>query len=324
MKIFSTILSIGILLPSSLAQEASHSPVTRSVHVSVCDQRGNSLHALAKENFRVRVNGKSVEVLDARYTLAPRRMLILLDVSGSMAEENNKQKSGIAREAVEDFLSRTPSNVPIAMLTFSRQVRNVIDFNQGRSAIAAWLQESPSKPLKPLSANRTALFDAILEGLKVLQPFEPGDAIYAITDGGDNASQSAARLKPVLLSSGVRLFTFLFSEPGGGSPEERNARLDLLELVNGSGGYVFGIAGRQRPFAASWEVDYAKDKNSQNMVKMTTQALTAMVQGFWTLDLVLPPKLNKSQRMTVDVIESGGRSRKDIEVIYPHLLLGTN
>jgi hypothetical protein len=32
--------------------------------------------------------------------------------------------------------------------------------------------------------SKTALFDAILERLTLLQPFQTGDTIYAITDGG--------------------------------------------------------------------------------------------------------------------------------------------
>ncbi|HUO14249.1 MAG TPA: hypothetical protein VMX38_04615 [Verrucomicrobiae bacterium] len=81
--------------------------------VNVFDSRGNPVRGLTKENFHLRVNGKPAVVLDARYSLSPRRIVVLLDMSGSMIGEEATGKWRIAREAAEDLLAETPAEVPI-------------------------------------------------------------------------------------------------------------------------------------------------------------------------------------------------------------------
>jgi hypothetical protein len=110
-KSFLTTLILLALFSSGLAQQAPNpeaTPATRPVLVNVFDLHGKAVRDLTKDNFRVRVNGKPAVVLDARYSLAPRRIVVLLDMSGSMAGESDNKKWRIAREAVEDFLAQTP------------------------------------------------------------------------------------------------------------------------------------------------------------------------------------------------------------------------
>ena len=88
----SKVLTAIIILPAffcpGFAQQVPNSlKGKRSVVVNVLDGHGDAVRDLAKENFRLRLNGKPVEVFDARYSFAPRRIIILLDESGSMTEE---------------------------------------------------------------------------------------------------------------------------------------------------------------------------------------------------------------------------------------------
>ena len=69
-------------------------------------------------------------MLDATYSFAPRRIVVLLDMSASMAGEPDHTKWRIASEAVQDLLTEAPSEVSIALLTFSDQVHDVFDFSQ--------------------------------------------------------------------------------------------------------------------------------------------------------------------------------------------------
>jgi len=98
----------------------------------------------------------------------------------------------IAREALNDLLAETLSDLPIAMIAFAGRVREVFDFSQGRSAIAKWLNEDPGQDPELGHPARTALFDSILAGVQLLQPIQAGDAAYAITDGGDDASLASS------------------------------------------------------------------------------------------------------------------------------------
>ena len=328
-KFFVSIIILPAFLTPCFAQQAPNSPAsTGSVVVNVLDAHGNAVRDLTKENFRFRLNGKPVTVLDARYSLAPRRIVVLLDVSGSMTGETGSGKWQIVREAVEDLLTQTPSDVSIAMLTFAGGVRDVFDFLDGKKAITKWLSEGPSqRPDLRYPATRTALFDAILEGLKLFGPIQTGDALYAITDGGEDASQATqVQTKSALLHSGVRLFAFLFDKPLPVPDEpfltvtqEQEARESFRKMVDDSGGFVFSVAGFEIRHLASWNVDYIYDNDNREKVKLYTKELNIQVSGFWTLENAVPAS-NEESRMNVEIVGHEGRIRKDVRVTYSRML----
>jgi|ERR1700687_3444876 len=93
------LLAYGFLATAQTAPTQT----TRSLLVNVLDRNGNAVRDLAKDSFRAKVNGHPATVVEARYSLAPRRIVVLLDMSGSMAGETEKNKKWrIAREAIED------------------------------------------------------------------------------------------------------------------------------------------------------------------------------------------------------------------------------
>ena len=291
-------------------------PGPSSVIVNVFDEHGISIRDLTKDNFRVRLNGKPVAVLHARYTTAPRRIVVLLDISSSMTE-HGEAKWNIAREAVKDLLTQTPKAVPIAMLTFADGVRDVFNFSQSREAIAEWLNGAVQRSV--VKFRKTALFDAILEGLKQLGPVQLGDAMYAITDGADNASRkSDEQTKAALLQSQVRLFSFFFAEPLG--PDlEREKRNLFLSVVVDSGGCSVG-SSHGNPFGPLPILNYVYDDDSREKLNVWTQWLSLQVNEFWTLDLDAPPS-DKKRNVKLDVVSANEKGKKGVGLTYARSLM---
>jgi Mg-chelatase subunit ChlD len=316
------LLSIVTLLTfpfSSSAQQAATQPI-RSL-VNVLDRNGNAIRDLKKENFRVKVNGHPATVMGASYSLAPRRIVVLLDMSGSMTPSIDNKKWKIASEALEDLLTQTPQDVPVALLTFSDQVRDVLDFTQSRSSMATWMKQGASR--RGSTKGRTALRDAILVGLNLLQPYRSGDAVYAITDGGDNMSHaSSGRTRAALRESGVRLFAFLFAEPTP-SEEEREGVDSLVESAVDSGGFVFGVRGYRGVAGAGfpWEFEYDDNESTHNQIRLYTQMLNIQVNGFYVVQVAVP-QLRKASKLKVEIIDSAGRTRKDVGFTYQRWLPG--
>lgn len=320
-KISFLIAIFSALFSSAFAQESSNSLPTVSVFVSIVDTHGRAFRELTKENFRVHMNGKPATVVDAQYRAAPRRIVVLLDLSGSMLEDKTTHKWQIARAALEDFLAQTPAEAPIAMLTFSNQVQDRFGFSEGRAAVAKWLHDQPNQPPLLKHPAKTALLDAIAESLRVLQPFKSGDAIYAITDGGDNNSRtSASQLMSELLSSGVRVFALVFAEPAVGLEGQNETA--FLNTVAASGGFAFGVQGHQRLAGPSWKFDYTDDKENQERVMAYTQELNILVHGFWRLEVIAPPP-HKGTRVHLEITDKDGKKRKDVYLVYPRVISAT-
>ena len=314
-KPYVAVLILQACVFQNLAEQAAPNSqrATRSLILNVTDHHGVAVRDLTRENFAVFLNGKPAPVSNARYSLAPGRIVVLLDLSGSMARETSSGKWRLAGEAVRDLLSQTPVESAIAVVTFAGRVHEVFDFPQGRTGVAQWLQENPDRPPK-LKEKKTALFDAIIEGLKLLGDAQPGDAIYAITDGGENASGISARqTEAALLQSGVRLFTLLFAGPAfPGDEEGQNA---FLEMVGDSGGLAFALGGRPRPGAASWKLEFVYDAGNRKSIKAYTRELNTQVAGFWALELSAVPSGKSKVRLVVT--DRAGKERKDILVALP-------
>jgi Mg-chelatase subunit ChlD len=314
--VFASVLiqAYGVLAAAQTAPTQS----TRSLVVNVLDRDGNAVRDLTKDIFRAKVNGHPATVVEVRYSFAPRRIVVLLDMSGSMAGGTEKNKKWqIAREAVEDLLLGTPADVKLALLTFSSHIHDVFDFSQSRSSMGAWLKDEPRRRAE--IKGTTALYDAAIAATKLLKPARPGDAIYVITDGGDNSSHiSEADTRKLLLQSEIRLFVFLFAEhsPFGSGP------YDVMQLARATGGFVFGVAGRA-PGALSlpsWDFEYEDDEHTRERIRLYTRALNIQVNGFYTLQLDTSLQPSKLRKVSVEIVDSRGQPRKDVAFTYSTLL----
>jgi hypothetical protein len=276
---------------------------------------------LTSASFRVHLNGKPVQVLDARYSVAPRRIVILFDVSRSMWLHNEKtEKWEIAKEAMGDLLAEAPRDVPIAMLTFSNEVHEEFQLSQSRTDIAKWMASDPGHQPGLSYPAKTALFDAILAGLRVLGEPQPGDALYVITDGRENASHaSLAQTKAALLQSKVRLFAFLLAGPEREFSPEEDAKDNFVDMVKASGGMWFGTAALHWSFAPSWQADFAYGDKTREKIKTITQELNTIVSGVWILELAMPP-LRPETKLYVEVVGPRGNKMRDVRLMYPRLL----
>jgi hypothetical protein len=318
-----TILLAGVMLISNtfLAQ-SSQSQLGSSLLVNVIDRKGDAVRTLAKESFRIKVNGKPAAISDAKYSLAPRRIVALLDMSGSMAGEAGDKRWRIASEAIQDLLTDSPPDVPIALLTFSEKVHDTFDFSQSRAAMLAGLRSGVNKEGDSRVHGRTAIFDAILTATQLLGATRPGDSIYVITDAGDNSSHIHSRaIRELLVSSQVRLFLFLLSEPSPGDMNE--GRDSLKEIACATGGFVFGVSGHNRGVDSMPSWTYAFDYNEQTRqrINLYTQALNIQVNGFYTLRFELPVAPEKAHKVSLEIVDGAGKPRSDLAFTYSTALL---
>jgi Mg-chelatase subunit ChlD len=301
----------------SAVAQSGPDPSTHSLLVSVIDSHGNAIPDLTKDNFRVKVSGQSATVAEASYGRAARRIVVLLDMSGSMAGESERNKKWpIARDAVEDLLTETPANVQIALITFSSEVHDIFDFSQDRASIMAWLKRGPSQ--RSDVKGRRALYDAAVAATTLFQSPRAGDAIYAVTDGGDNSSNvSPTDTRTRLLRAGIRFFLFLFAEP---HPPVREELESVLKLTHETGGFVFGVTGERR--LDSFEFNYDDGTATRDRIKQYTRALNIQVDGFYTVQLDTPSLTKTLNKVSLEIVDGNKKRRKDAAWTYQRILPG--
>ena len=289
-------------------------PCPSTLIVNVIDGNGRPEPDVPKESFRVRINGHSATVRAAEYKMLARRIVLLLDRSGSMSGNLSKNKWSIAGTAAQDLISLASSQVPIAVVAFSEKVNGTVGFDRGRALVNDELKRvlENTADLK----GHTALYDAILAGIEMLRPVQMGDAIYVITDGGDNVSKAnGAMVRRALLENSVRLFTFLLGDPL--TPEEASGADAIRELTRDTDGFLFGAAASSL-FIASQRT-FRFDPRAVKDIKLQTVGLENAVNGFYTLNIDGTPNESRSSHLSVEVVDDRGKPRKDLRLIFPRL-----
>jgi len=308
-------LCIAVICSHILALGQSQPKRTASVLISALDKNGQTVSDLGKENFQVKLNGRSAPVLGSHYSYGSRRVVVLLDMRNYMKGESINNVWPIARETLENALLETPVSTQVALVTLSSQLETVVDFTKGKSVIEDWVKKGPSQraDIKPCREECTGLLDAISEATKLLHPSQPGDAVYAITRGGDGESDiSKTELEKQMLASGIRLFAFLFindvrfeGEPLHPGP--------IAEIADETGGAVRSISGREGLRAPV--VEFYRDDSTHDQIKALTRELGAEVNGFYTLDLEpsIPP--GKLCKVSASVTEKDGKPNKSVATV---------
>ncbi len=301
-----------------------------TVTINAVDQRWIPIEGLRRDNFKARFNKHDLQLAYLTFADGPRRIVVLLDTSGSMSgAETGGDEWEVARDEAREFITTAPAKTRLSLVTFADKVEERSNLSEDRHRALEWF-DSRGASLKSIKGH-TSLYEAILAGLKELDPPQPGDAIFAVTDGGENASKARfEQVANLLRASGVRLYTFLlpatFSNEGFGS---------LLELVRESGGFAVqvhpsSIAAEpflHRPlFSVHWQSPIPPyrivyDDRLKSAVKASAYAFNQQISTFYLLTLNLPDNLTKPRDWNLELVDQRGRNRKDAILTCPgHLM----
>jgi len=134
----------------------------------------------------------------------------------------------------------------------------------------------------------------------------PGDAIYAITDGGDNVSRASwGEVRRALMASGTRLFALILEDHyfPPADDEERIGRVYTSDAVQDTGG---------------WKLAFTFSPGAQ--VPEGLPQLQDQIAYFYQLEVALPSPPEKEERWSIDVVDDHGQKRKELTLYYPRKL----
>jgi Ca-activated chloride channel family protein len=226
--------SAGLLLPplASATQPdfTIHSDVRLVLlDVSVKDHAGLLVSGLAKSNFVVLENGKERTITVFAKDDMPVTVGVLVDESESM-----RSKRADVLAAAQTFIQESNPRDEIFILNFNDTVKRGLP---PRKMYSGDIRELRLALNRGIPQGKTALNDAIVEGLDMLQPgTRSRQALLVISDGGDNASRHHRDEVVNLIES--RLATIYAVGLYDVSERETNPGF-LRHLAKTSGGQVY-------------------------------------------------------------------------------------
>jgi hypothetical protein len=289
--------------------------VRRSIPVNVVDDRGQLVTGLTENNFMGSIHHQPVKVISVRPDGKARRVLIVLDASGSMTDEKRLWHLYLA--VGRNLITPIPEGTLVGLMVFSSKIEGNIPLTTSRKSLQDELARlDPGTRALPKGLRQTALWDALETAASEFDNPQQGDAIFAITDGADNASKTSEKsLGEELLNRGIRLFTFSVDRSAGPTPEETNGPANLVELTEVTGGYALRLP-RYTLGGPPILLNGAG--------KLTPEGELLMLQfrqifSFQRIEVQLPKVVDKTQDWNLKIT---GIKTKDVSLVYPHKLAG--
>ncbi len=201
--------------------------------ISVTDQWGRFITGLKSDHFTVYEDDVPQQVKFFSTDDIPISVGLILDISGSM-----KNKIARLREAVRRFIEWSNPQDEFFAIAFNKQVMLLADFTDGEVLLTY---------LPFLRAQgRTALFDAVYEGVVKLRHARHGKRVLlVISDGQDNSSRySYGALSRLLKESDVQIYTIGTPDPTlYNTYFEQQGIAILQQLSKLTGGRHFTVMG---------------------------------------------------------------------------------
>ena len=259
---------------------------------------------LRAEDIRVEIDRKQAQILSLSLDTHPRRIVLMVDSSGSMEASPQKTGWGITLPAAAYAVDVLPASASPALVTFSDKLRlESSDFENRKLVGARVLHLAKRQPRGP-----TSLFDSIDQVLVEFKELHFGDAIYVVTDGGDNKSKiSLPKLEEELISRGVRVFVFLVVRARSRTEEEISGASQMDGFAESSGGDVVRISS----------AEIAGNERAQ--LDKLAPRIVGQVEGVYRLELDLS-EVGRAARVKVAFVDRD-RIRNTRNIAYSHQIV---
>ena len=305
---------------SALASAAQDDPcLRRSIPITVRDERENLISDLTPEEFKGEIKGKPVQIISVRPDESPRRVVVVLDSSGSMVAP--APKWDLAKFVASDAVTGSPARYLSGFILFNDQVRMKFPVQADPQPFRDAFRDlrAPVDELKKrkLATGLTALRDALLAAAELLDPPAFGDSIYLVSDGTDNKSKTEPQeLRGRFARQGTRLYVMLFRDAEGAraTVEEMEGPIAAAQLASDSGGFALAVpASGIRP----WSHDL--DSKSMKQLQVEIATLYSAISSPQRLEIVLPAPVTKLQNWKLTV-HPPKRQKAYWQVSYPKYL----
>ncbi len=255
-----------------------------TVYVSVVNSKGEPV-AVNPNALIIQENGKTIPAnnLEGAGEVGPLTTLLVMDISGSM---NKGGKLDAAKAVAKEYVQQMRDGDMAGIVLFNTSVRTLQVLKSGKADLLAAIDEISA-------GGDTAMYDALVSSVEMLNSVSGRKAILVYTDGLDN--RSSASLETVISkigTGGLTISTVGFGDVSKdlGSQESLD-EASLKRLAMESGGR-YGFAANNDELSALY-ASYGHTMRSE--YALTYQSPYGLRNG-----------LNRSLTVTLDPAYSGG------------------
>jgi von Willebrand factor type A domain len=306
--------TVAAMLVSASPLVAQTDPcLRRSVPINVLTAKGETVTGLTPENFKASFHRKAVKIVSVTPDGAPRRVMIVLDSSRSMMSQSDEWHDYV--KVARYLAERLPTESAIGLVVFTEKIERLIPLTNDRAKVRDELAKLDSGA--EVFKGKTAVWDAIIAASSEFVAPQEGDAIYAVTDGGDNSSKTDfGKLRTTLLQKRIRIFAFSQQfDSSGPTHELYEGPMELQELIGSTGGYAVNF----NPNAVG-RLPELTDKSG----KPTPEGALLLTQfgeilSFNRVEIELTERFEKIQGWSLAI---AGLNARNLIIVYPRKLAG--
>jgi len=276
-----------------------------AIVLNALDRDGGVASGLRPTDLSIEAGGKPIPIKSITLDRNPRRVLLMLDTSGSMSAGSKRNPWGMTLATASFAVDAIPDSSTAALAIFARDVRRESPDFESRDAMAQRVLSLQARA----PSGQTALYRSLERVLDDSAELRFGDVIYLVTDGGNNegnATRSDAARK--LVARGIRVFVFLVeSDLPFLTPEEIDGQSEIQGLAESTGGALIKISSAQLT------------QSQREPLRRLGRQVADEAAAFYRLDLgTSPPR--KPTRVKAKIIDPE-RSRNIQTITYSHEIL---
>ena len=194
-----------------------------NIYVSVVDSRGNPASGLTAQDFRVREDGVTREVLKAGPASEPLTVALLIDDSAAASPALQ-----MIRDAMDVFFKALDGKAEIALVTFGDRPTIAVDYTTDQAKL-----RDAAHRIFPRSGAGGDLLDTIVEVSKGMQKRKPARPVIAVLtmDGSvEFGNRYYVNVLEELEKAGAALHVVSLGQPNGGLSDEIRNRNQVIAL----------------------------------------------------------------------------------------------
>jgi VWFA-related protein len=248
-----------------------------TVYVSVTDANGEPV-GVSVSKLVLRENGEIMtpEDISGAGEIGPLTTMLVMDVSGSM---NHAGKLESAKDAARAYVDQSRPQDYVGLLAFNTQTDYVQPLTSDHQKL--------SDAIESLKADEdTAMYDALVVAMELLEAIQGRVAVIALTDGLDNRSKiSPQEVIQMIGPEGLSISTIGLGEPTHSTSALSGLNEPALKAFSEQAGGMYGYANDAESLQALYKL-YGRALQSEYVIAYTSpsqlrdgvnRALTVMV-----------------------------------------------